>query len=120
MQYLLHDISFVPIFSNANQIVQHYFESWTHTKSHEICDNIWRYIYRHFSKKGTLSLYNDNIGHLMGALNVCVGDDTLSKHQQFYYTKGYLLNCFLRFLGLGGEMSLFVSRITMNLGFNNR
>ena len=56
----------------------------------------------------------------MGALNVCVGDDTLSKHQQFYYTKGYLLNCFLRFLGLGGEMSLFVSRITMNLGFNNR
>ena len=81
---------------------------------------IFQDIYRNISKKGTLSLYNDNIGHLMGALNVCVGDDSLSKHQQFYYTKGYLLNCFLRFLGLGGEMSLFVSRITMNLGFNNR
>ena len=81
---------------------------------------IFEDMYRYFSKKGTLSLYNDDIGNLMGALNVCVGDDTLSKHQQFYYTKGYLLNCFLRFLGLGGEMSLFVSRITMNLGFNNR
>lgn len=68
----------------------------------------------------TLSLNDDNIGNLRGAFNFCVGDDTLSKHQQFYYTKGYLLNCFLRFLGLGGEMSLFVSRITMNLGFNNR
>ena len=53
---------------------------------------IFQDIYRNISKKGTLSLYNDNIGHLMGALNVCVGDDTLSKHQHFYYTKGYLLS----------------------------
>ena len=77
---------------------------------------IFENIYKHF----LTSRNDDNIGNLRSAFNFCVGDDTLSKHQQFYYTRGYLLNCFLRFLGLGGEMSLFVSRITMNLGFNNR